>query len=93
VAYVCVVTSPNEVEPFPTASQQNYTGMSPLFWYSSAAFLLSRKKHNLCQLAGVSRAGFYRHLVEIVPHEEEMQLRDTIQRPALCELRKHQHFG
>jgi transposase InsO family protein len=34
----------------------------------------------MCQLAGVSRAGFYRHLVEVAPDEEEMELRDAIQR-------------
>ena len=34
----------------------------------------------MCQLAGVSRAGFYRHLVEVEPDEEEMELRDAIQR-------------
>jgi putative transposase len=33
----------------------------------------------MCQLAGVSRAGFYRHLAEIEPDEEEMALRDAIQ--------------
>ena len=31
-------------------------------------------------VAGVSRAGFYRHLVEVDPDEEEMELRDAIQR-------------
>jgi len=34
----------------------------------------------MCQLAGVSRAGFYRHLVEVEPDQEEMELRDAIQR-------------
>lgn len=34
----------------------------------------------MCQLAGVSRAGFYRHLVEVEPDAEEMELRDAIQR-------------
>jgi hypothetical protein len=34
----------------------------------------------MCQLAGVSRAGFYRHLVEVEPDEEEMALRDALQR-------------
>ena len=42
----------------------------------------------MCQLAGVSRAGFYRHLVEIEPDEEEMALRDAIQRIYL-EHRRH----
>jgi hypothetical protein len=37
------------------------------------------------QLAGVSRAGFYRHLVEIAPHKEEMERRDTIQ----CRFAQH----
>ncbi len=44
----------------------------------------------MCQLAGVSRAGFYRHLVEIEPHEEEMELRDTIQR---IYLEHRRHYG
>ena len=44
----------------------------------------------MCQLAGVSRAGFYRHLVEIAPHEEEMELRDTIQR---IYLEHRRHYG
>jgi hypothetical protein len=44
----------------------------------------------MCQLAGVSRAGFYRHLVEIEPDEEEMQLRDAIQR---IYLEHRRHYG
>ena len=31
VAYVCVVTSPNEVQPFPTASNPIQAGKTPLF--------------------------------------------------------------
>jgi transposase InsO family protein len=42
----------------------------------------------MCQLAGVSRAGFYRHLVEVEPDEEEMELRDAIQQTYL-EHRRH----
>ena len=42
----------------------------------------------MCQLAGVSRVGFYRHLMEIEPDEEEMELRDAIQRIYL-EHRRH----
>jgi putative transposase len=42
------------------------------------------------QLAGVSRAGFYRHLVEIDPDEEEMELRDAIQR---IYLEHRRHYG
>ena len=34
----------------------------------------------MCQLAGVSRAGFYQYLVEIEPDEEETQLPDAIPR-------------
>ena len=34
----------------------------------------------MCQLAELSRAGFYRHLVEVEPDAEEMELRDAIQR-------------
>jgi transposase InsO family protein len=44
----------------------------------------------MCQLAGVSRAGFYRHLVEVEPNEEEMELRDSIQR--IC-LEHRRHYG
>ena len=32
----------------------------------------------MCQLASVSRAGFYRHLVEVEPDAEEMELRGFI---------------
>ena len=42
----------------------------------------------MCQLTGVSRAGFYRHLREMDPDEEEMELRDAIQRIYL-EHRRH----
>lgn len=36
-----------------------------------------------CALAGVSRAGFYRHWEETAPREMEMSLRDAMQRVAL----------
>jgi len=36
-----------------------------------------------CDLAGVSRAGFYRHWEEHAPDEMEMELRDAMQRVAL----------
>jgi putative transposase len=44
----------------------------------------------MCQLAGVSRAGFYRHLVELEPDQEEMELRDAIQR---IYLEHRRHYG
>lgn len=44
----------------------------------------------MCQLAGVSRAGFYRHLVEVEPNEEEMELRDAIQQ---VYLEHRRHYG
>ena len=44
----------------------------------------------MCQLAGVSRAGFYRHLVEVEPDAEEMELRDAIQR---IYLEHRRHYG
>jgi transposase InsO family protein len=44
----------------------------------------------MCQLAVVSRAGFYRHLVEVEPDEEEMELRDAIQQIYLVHRR---HYG
>jgi hypothetical protein len=34
----------------------------------------------MCQLAGVSRAGFYRSLQERDPVEEDMEVRSTIQK-------------
>jgi putative transposase len=34
----------------------------------------------MCQLAGVSGAGFYRPRVEIEPDEEEREVRDALQR-------------
>ena len=45
----------------------------------------------MCQLAGVSRAGFYRHLVEVEPDQEEMELRDAIQRIYLGHRRNYGH--
>jgi putative transposase len=33
----------------------------------------------MCQLAGVSRAGFYRSLQEEMPAEEDMEVRSAIQ--------------
>lgn len=44
----------------------------------------------MCQLAGVSRAGFYRHLVEVEPDEEAMELHDAIQR---IYLEHRRHYG
>jgi len=43
----------------------------------------------MCHLAGVSRAGFYRHWQERAPAAEETDLRDAIQRLALA----HRHYG
>jgi hypothetical protein len=36
----------------------------------------------MCQLAGVSRAGFYRSLQEEMPAEEDMEVRSAIQSSA-----------
>ena len=44
----------------------------------------------MCQLSGVSRASYYRHLVEVVPDEAEMELRVVIQR--IC-LAHHRRYG
>lgn len=41
----------------------------------------------LCMLAGVSRAGYYRHWAQSVPREEETAVRDAIQRAALANRR------
>jgi putative transposase len=43
----------------------------------------------LCQLAGVSRAGYYRHWQASAPRREEAGLRDAIQRLALA----NRHYG
>jgi putative transposase len=43
----------------------------------------------MCQLAGVSRASFYRSLQETQPVEEEMALRATIQQIALAHRRRY----
>jgi putative transposase len=43
----------------------------------------------LCRLAGVSRAGYYRHWRASAPRREETALRDAIQRLALA----HRHYG
>ena len=43
----------------------------------------------MCALAGVSRAGYYRHWAASAPREEETAVRDAIQRVALA----HRHYG
>jgi transposase InsO family protein len=43
----------------------------------------------MCVLAGVSRAGYYRHWVASAPRQEETWVRDAIQRLALG----HPHYG
>jgi putative transposase len=43
----------------------------------------------MCWMARVSRAGYYRGWAETEPDEEEMELRDRIQRIAL----EHRHYG
>ena len=43
----------------------------------------------MCQLARVSRAGFYRSLQEQVPGEESMEMRSAIQRIALDHRRRY----
>jgi putative transposase len=43
----------------------------------------------MCALAGVSRAGYYRHWGASAPRQEETGVRDAIQRLALA----HQHYG
>ena len=43
----------------------------------------------MCQLAGVSRAGFYRSLCERAPVEEEMETRSAIQRIAVEHRRRY----
>jgi putative transposase len=43
----------------------------------------------MCVLAGVSRAGYYRHWAASEPRQEETAVRDAIQRLALA----HRHYG
>jgi len=43
----------------------------------------------MCALAGVSRAGYYRHFEASAPHQEETVVRDAIQRLALA----NRHYG
>jgi len=43
----------------------------------------------MCRLAGVSRAGYYRHWQASAPRREETGLRDAMQRLALS----HRHYG
>ena len=43
----------------------------------------------MCQLAGVSRAGFYRSLQERAPGEEDMQVRSAIQQIAMEHRRRY----
>ena len=43
----------------------------------------------MCALAGVSRAGYYRHWQASAPRAEETSLRDAVQRLALS----HRHYG
>ena len=43
----------------------------------------------MCQLARVSRAGYYRHLAEKAPEQEDMEVRDAIQRVALEHRRRY----
>jgi transposase InsO family protein len=43
----------------------------------------------LCQLGGVSRAGYYRHFEAHAPARADADLRDSIQRLSL----KHRHYG
>ena len=43
----------------------------------------------MCDLARVSRAGFYRYWIEKEPSAAEMELRDAIQRVAL----RHRYYG
>jgi transposase InsO family protein len=43
----------------------------------------------MCELAGVSRASFYRHWEEVAPSEAEMALREAVQQAALA----HRFYG
>jgi putative transposase len=43
----------------------------------------------MCVLAGVNRAGYYRHWAASAPRQEETAMRDTVQRVAL----EYRHYG
>jgi putative transposase len=43
----------------------------------------------MCQLAGVSRASYYRHWMEVVPDEAEMAIRAAIQKVVLAHHRRY----
>jgi putative transposase len=43
----------------------------------------------MCRLAGVSRAGYYRHWAASAPRQEETAIRDAVQRTALA----NRHYG
>ncbi len=43
----------------------------------------------MCWLAAVSRAGYYRSLLEQHPEEEDMEARAAIQEIALCHRRRY----
>jgi putative transposase len=43
----------------------------------------------MCRLAGVGRAGYYRHWQASTPRQEETAVRDAVQRVALA----HRHYG
>jgi hypothetical protein len=49
----------------------------------------SLKVERMCELARVSRAGFYRSLQEQVPMEESMEVRSAIQQIALQHKRRY----
>ena len=44
----------------------------------------------MCQLAGVSRASYYRHLVEVAPDEAEMEIQAAIQEVVVA---NHRRYG
>ncbi len=49
----------------------------------------SLRVERMCALAGVSRAGYYRHLQASAPRQEETLVRDAVQRVAL----DNRHYG
>ena len=60
------------------------TAVEPQGYLQTGASIL-----RLCALAGVSRAGYYRHFGPHPPAREDADLRDLIQRLAL----KNRHYG
>ena len=77
-------TSPNDVAPASTRSSKTMIAEEPQGFAQDDANV-----RRLCALAGVSRAGYYRHLGPHPAAREDADLRDLIHRVAL----EDRHYG